>query len=108
MKISFLDDEPEIFPLQYGGKARTITNLAKEFIKLPEVEEVKILSKSIFSNKKEFIEDDVKYVVLNDEDIIEKITEEINRVDILNIHCCSFTFPNIVGKAKKCIFCTTF
>ena len=48
MKISFLDDEPEIFPLQYGGKARTITNLAKEFIKLPEVEEVKILSKSIF------------------------------------------------------------
>ncbi len=104
MKISFLDDEPEIFPLQYGGKARTITNLAKEFIKLPEVEEVKILSKSIFSNKKEFIEDDVKYVVLNDEDIIEKITEEINRVDILNIHCCSFTFPNIVGKAKKMYF----
>ena len=36
MKICFFDDEPEIYPLQYGGKARTITNLAKEFIKLPE------------------------------------------------------------------------
>ena len=104
MKISFLDDEPEIFPLQYGGKARTITNLAKEFIKLPEVEDVTILSKSIFSSKKEFIEDGVKYVVLNDKNIIEKIAEEMNRVDILNIHCCSFTFPNIVGKAKKMYF----
>lgn len=104
MKISFFDDEPEIFPLQYGGKARTITNLAKEFIKLPEVEEVKILSKSIFSNKKEFIEDGIKYVVLNDENIIEKIADEMNRVDILNIHCCSFTFPNIEGKAKKIYF----
>ena len=52
MKISFFDDEPEIFPLQYGGKARTITNLAKEFEKLPEVDEVTILSKSIFVIKK--------------------------------------------------------
>lgn len=104
MKISFFDDEPEIFPLQYGGKARTITNLSKEFAKLPEVDEVTILSKSIFSDKKEFIENNVRYVVLNDENIIEKIAEEMNRVDILNIHCCSFTFPNIIGKAKKMYF----
>lgn len=104
MKISFFDDEPEIYPIQYGGKARTITNLAKEFIKLPEVEEVTILSKSILSDKKEFVKDNVRYVVLNDENIIEKIAEEMNRVDILNIHCCSFTFPNIQGKAKKMYF----
>lgn len=52
MKISFFDDEPEIFPLQYGGKARTITNLAKEFVKLSEIDEVTILSKSIFVIKK--------------------------------------------------------
>ena len=57
MKISFFDDEPEIYPLQYGGKARTITNLAKEFVKLPEVEQVTILSKSIFSDKEKFIKD---------------------------------------------------
>lgn len=104
MKISFLDDEPEIFPLQYGGKARTITNLAKEFAKLPEVDEVTILSKSIFGNKEEFIKDNIRYVALNDENIIEKIAEEMNRVDILNIHCCSFTFPNTTGRAKKMYF----
>lgn len=104
MKISFFDDEPEIFPLQYGGKARTITNLAKEFSKLPEVDEVTILSKSIFGDKEEFIKDNIRYIVLNDENIIEKIAEEMNRVDILNIHCCSFTFPNITGKAKKIYF----
>ena len=33
MKISFFDDEPEIYPLQYGGKARTIINLANELLK---------------------------------------------------------------------------
>ena len=66
MKISFFDDEPEIYPIQYGGKARTITNLAREFIKLHEVEEVTILSKSIFSDKEEFVKDNIRYVVLND------------------------------------------
>ncbi|MDO5557555.1 MAG: glycosyltransferase family 4 protein [Clostridia bacterium] len=104
MKISFFDDEPEIYPLQYGGKARTITNLAKEFIKLEEVEDITILSKSIRSDKEEFFVDGIKYVVLNDNNIIEKIAKEMNRTDILNIHCCSFTFPKISGRAKKFYF----
>lgn len=104
MKISFFDDEPEIYPLQYGGKARTITNLANEFIKLAEVDDITILSKSIKSDKEEFFVDGIKYVVLNDNNIMEKIAEEMNRTDILNIHCCSFTFPKISGKAKKFYF----
>ena len=104
MKISFFDDEPEIYPLQYGGKARTITNLAKEFIKLLEVESVTILSKSIKSDEKEFSIGGVNYVSLNDRDIIERIALEMNEADILNIHCCSFTFPIIQGKAKKFYF----
>lgn len=104
MKISFFDDEPEIYPLQYGGKARTITNLAKEFIKLPEVEKVTILSKSIFSKKEKFIKDGINYTVLNDSNIIESLAREMDSADILNIHSCSFTFPNIKGKAKKFYF----
>lgn len=104
MRISFFDDEPEIYPLQYGGKARTITNLAKEFIKIPEVEKVTILSRSIKSDKKEFCIDGVNYIVLDDANTIEKIALEVNRTDILNIHCCSFTFPIIQGRAKKFYF----
>lgn len=104
MKISFFDDEPEIYPLQYGGKARTITNLAKEFIKLPEVEKVTILSRSINLNKKVFSIDGVDYVSLNDENTIERIAYEMENADILNIHCCSFTFPEIKGHAKKFYF----
>lgn len=104
MKISFFDDEPEIYPLQYGGKARTITNLAKEFAKLPEVEKVTILSKSIFSKEEKFTKDGIDYVVLNDDNIIEMIASEMKNTDILNIHCCSFTFPVIEGKAKKFYF----
>lgn len=104
MKISFLDDEPEIYPLQYGGKARTILNLAKEFVKLPEVEKVTILSKSITSDKKRFVEDGINYIVLNDDNIIENIAKEMKNTDIMNIHCCSFTFPIIQGNAKKFYF----
>ena len=104
MKISFFDDEPEIFPLQYGGKARTIVNLATEFAKLPEVEKVTILSRSIFSQEKEFEKDGVYYVALDDKNTLERLAFEINEADILNIHCCSFTFPFIKGKAKKFYF----
>lgn len=103
MKISFFDDEPEIYPLQYGGKARTITNLAKEFAKLKEIESVKILSRSIKSEKS-FKIDNVEYIPLNDENTIYKIAREAQETDILNIHCCSFTFPNIECKAKKIYF----
>ena len=104
MKISFFDDEPEIYPIQYGGKARTITNLAKEFIKLKEVEKVTILSRSIISSRKEFTIEGVDYIVLDDNNTISKIAEEMNNTDIFNIHCCSFTFPDIKGRAKKFYF----
>ena len=75
MKISFFDDEPEIYPLQYGGKARTITNLANEFVKLPNVEQVTILSKSIYSNEERFVKNGINYVSLNDNNIIENIAD---------------------------------
>ena len=104
MKISFFDDEPEIYPLQYGGKARTIVNLATEFAKHNDVEEVRILSRSINSNKKEFTKDGVKYVSIDDENTIEMIAKECQTTDIINIHCCSFTFPIIKSKAKKFYF----
>ena len=52
MKICFFDDEPEIYPLQYGGKARTITNLAFEFANRKDVENVTILSRSIHTKEK--------------------------------------------------------
>lgn len=104
MKISFFDDEPEIYPLQYGGKARTIINLANAFSKHPDVEEVKILSRSIFSKEKEFIKDGVKYISLDDTNTMEILAKECQQADIMNIHCCSFTFPNVECKAKKFYF----
>lgn len=104
MKICFFDDEPEIYPLQYGGKARTIINLATEFIKQPMIEEVTILSRSIYSKEKEFIKDGVKYISLDDNNTMSMIKKYIDAYDIMNIHCCSFTFPNINGKAKKFYF----
>lgn len=104
MKISFFDDEPEIYPLQYGGKARTIINLANEFARHQDVDEVKILSRSIFSEKKEFVKSGVKYISMDDTNTMELIAKECQNVDIINIHCCSFTFPFIKCKAKKFYF----
>lgn len=104
MKICFFDDEPEIFPLQYGGKARTILNLAKEFTKYSEVDKVTILSRSIFTNEKEFVLDGITFISLNDENTLFMIKKYCDESDIINIHCCSFTFPNINCKAKKVYF----
>lgn len=104
MKICFFDDEPEIFPLQYGGKARTILNLAKEFIKSSDVDTVTILSRSIFNDKKQFDIDGVTFVALDDDNTFPMIKKYMDESDIMNIHCCSFSFPNIKGKAKKIYF----
>ncbi|MBE6161798.1 MAG: glycosyltransferase [Firmicutes bacterium] len=104
MKISFFDDEPEIFPLQYGGKARTILNLAREFAKHPDVESVTILSRSIISKSTKFKKYNINFEVLTDDNTISKIVKAAEKSDILNIHCCSFTFPNMECKAKKIYF----
>lgn len=104
MKISFFDDEPELFPLQYGGKARTIMNLAQEFIKRDEVEKVTILSRSIFSNEKKFEQNNIHFLSLDDNNTIKEIKKACDESDIINIHCCSFTFPNLDCRAKKIYF----
>ena len=104
MKISFFDDEPEIYPLQYGGKARTILNLAKEFSKRKEVEQVTILSRSIFTSKKQFTKDGIRFISLDDHNTMKWIKKAADESDILNIHCCSFTFPFMKTKAKKFYF----
>lgn len=41
---------------------------------------------------------------LDDNNTIEMIKFAMQNSDILNIHCCSFTFPNINGRAKKIYF----
>lgn len=95
MKISFVDDEPEVFPIQYGGKARTIMNLAKGFAKNDYVEEVAILSRTINDRRKEFYWEGIKFKKLEGYNILSQIVKEANSADILNIHTCSFTPPRL-------------
>ena len=93
MKISFIDDEPEIFPLQYGGKARTITSLANSLKKFNEVEQVTILSRSIRHTSSEFLYEGVRFKKLEKYGIARQILEEASSCDVLNVHFCSFTMP---------------
>lgn len=93
MKISFLDDEPEIFPMQYGGKARTIVSLAKHFATLKDIERVTILSRSIKNNRNKFKWRGINFIKLEGYSIIKKIVDEANDTDLLNVHTSSFTFP---------------
>ena len=73
MKISFIDDEPEIFPLQYGGKARTIINLAKEFAASNKVEKVSILSRTINDPRSQFIWNNIHFKKLEGYETIREI-----------------------------------
>lgn len=102
MKVSFFDDEPEIYPLQYGGKARFIVGLATALAKRSDIKKVSILSRTIRSSKKEFQYKGVIFRRLDDNEIIQGIQNEANKTDILNVHSCSFTFP-VLEKKKACI-----
>lgn len=97
MKISFLDDEPEIFPLQYGGKARTIINLAKQFLRFPEVENISILSRSIRNPSSDFVWQGINFKKLEGYSTIRKILDEASSCNILNVHTCSSTMPYLEG-----------
>lgn len=98
MKISFIDDEPEIFPLQYGGKARTIINLAKEFASSNKVERVCILSRTINDPRSRFIWNNIHFKKLEGYETIREIINESDSADILNVHTCSFTVPFLTGR----------
>ena len=98
MKISFIDDEPEIFPNQYGGKARTIINLAKHFVALGEVEKVTILSRTINDKRSEFQWEGIHFKKLEGYSMVKQITEEADSTDVLNVHTCSFTMPYLENR----------
>ncbi len=93
MKISFIDDEPEIFPNQYGGKARTIVNLAKSFAKSDAVEKVTILSRTINDKRDSFCWNNIHFKKLVGYGMVRQIVDEADSTDILNVHTCSFTMP---------------
>lgn len=96
MKISFVDDEPEIYPLQYGGKARTVLGLAKSALSFDVVEEVTIMSRSIHGEVDDFTDSNgINFRTLNDRNLIGSITQEALDADIISIHTCSTTFPLI-------------
>ena len=99
MIISFIDDEPEIFPMQYGGKARTIINLAKKMSNNKEVSEVRILSRSIKDKRNDFVWEGIHFIKLDGYSSIQQIINEANTSDVLNIHTCSFTFP-LINKCR--------
>ena len=103
MKISFLDDEPEIFPMQYGGKARTIINIAKTFSALAGVDKVSILSRSIRAKKKEFIWRGINFKKITGYGMVRDILDEISECDIMNVHTCSFTMPFVGSEGAKLV-----
>lgn len=104
MIISFFDDEPEIFPLQYGGKARTIINLAKELVKYDKIERVNIYSNSIKTRKEKFTWEGIYFIKVEEYNVYEYIHKECENSDIISIHFCSFSFPNIENCKAKLIY----
>ncbi len=102
MKVSFIDDEPEIYPLQYGGKARTILALARSALDFDVIDEVTVLSRSINDPRDEFTDyDGVKFEKLDDQNMVGRLTEEAEEVDVLSVHTCSFTFPRIPLERRR-------
>lgn len=102
MRVGFVDDEPQIYPMQYGGKARTIRALAESALRSDVVDEVTILSRSIEDDRDEFAAyGGIRFVQLDDQTMMGRIAEEAESSDVLSIHTCSFTFPRISEVKRK-------
>lgn len=102
MRVSFIDDEPQIYPLQYGGKARTILALAKSALSFEAIDEVTVMSRSIDDPRSEFTDyDGINFEKLDDHNMIGRIAEEAEEADVLSVHTCSFTFPRISSERRK-------
>ncbi|HET9722166.1 MAG TPA: glycosyltransferase family 4 protein [Candidatus Saccharimonadales bacterium] len=102
MKVSFIDDEPEIYPLQYGGKARTIMTLAKGLVSTESVDEVTVMSRSINDSRDRFTDQDgVNFEKLDQHNTLSRIIEAAADADVLSVHTCSFTFPRILPERRK-------
>lgn len=102
MRVGFIDDEPQIYPLQYGGKARTILALARSALELDEIDEVTVMSRSIEDPRDEFTDfNGVNFERLDDHNMMSRIAEEAENADILSVHTCSFTFPQIPEERRR-------
>lgn len=104
MIISIFDDEPEIFPIQYGGKARTIINLAAKLVKFQVVERVTIYSSSIRTKESNFIWHGIYFVKTDEYNVYEYIRKECDESDIISVHFCSFSFPRVENIRAKIIY----
>ncbi len=103
MRIAFIDDEPEIYPHSYGGKARTIRTLANALANTPSVDKVLIASRSIRDSRKIFYEEGVQFQLLEGYGIASELRRITHEYDIVNVHTCSFTFPQVLDTPARII-----
>ncbi len=104
MRISFVDDEPEIFPMQYGGKARTILTLARSAVELEGIEDVRVLSRSIDDPRDSFDVDGIGFERLDGYNMVGQIAKEVDEADIVSVHTCSFTLPRFPKRRAALIY----
>lgn len=104
MRVSFIDDEPEIFPMQYGGKARTIVTLARTLLQHDHIEGVNILSQSIDDPRDVFDFGGITMQKLDSYNAVAQIAEEVNDSDVVSVHTCSFTLPRFVNRKAALVY----
>lgn len=104
MRVSFIDDEPQIFPMQYGGKARTIVTLARALLHYEDIEGVSILSQSIDDPRDQFDYDGIAVQKLDGYNTVGQIAQEMQESDVVSVHTCSFTFPRFIDRKAALIY----
>ncbi|MFA5406239.1 MAG: hypothetical protein WC307_02685 [Candidatus Nanoarchaeia archaeon] len=104
MIITFLHDEPEIYPVPAGGKERCIMNLARELSKRKVISKINIITRTArIAGKKIKLSPKVTLYKFDNYDLPRKIVEFAYNSDILSVHLCSFQMPNIIVPNCKII-----
>ena len=94
MKVGFIHDKLEIYPLPAGGKERFVINLAKALSRKQAITEVIILTLTVGFNKKQIkFSDKITIKRIDSSDAYKQIFHLLNSCDIVNINTCNFLFP---------------
>ena len=105
MIITFLHDEPEIYPTPAGGKERCIMNLAYELAKKQQITRINIITRSASLSKESInLGRKIKLFKYNGYELPRKILEFCERSDILSVHLCSFQLPYLLSHKCKFIY----
>lgn len=103
MNITFVHDEPELYPVPAGGKERCVLSLANGFSERDEIDNIDIITRTAdVTEGAHKITPKITLHKCSSYALPHRIIKLASKSDVCSSHVCSFQMPNInVGNCKN-------